>query len=74
MAGVPFTSVRYQAQMMGEPVESVSGDLWPNTLIMMFPDADEFARLIEAARPLVTPGSRGFAAMQHVLGSAPQLP
>ena len=33
-AGVPFTSVRYQAQMMGEPVESVSGDLWPKTLIM----------------------------------------
>ena len=34
VAGVPCTSVRYQAQMMGEPVESVSGDLWPKTLIM----------------------------------------
>jgi len=32
---VPFTSVRYQAQMMGDPVESVSGDLWPKTLIML---------------------------------------
>jgi hypothetical protein len=34
-AGSPFTSDRYQAQMMGEPVESVSGDLWPKTLIVM---------------------------------------
>jgi hypothetical protein len=31
----PFTSFRYQAQMMGEPVESVSGDLWPKTSVVM---------------------------------------
>ena len=29
LASVPAISVRYQAQMMGDPVESVSGDLWP---------------------------------------------
>ncbi len=33
-AGVPV-SVRYQAQMMGDPVESVSGDLWPKTRVVM---------------------------------------
>jgi hypothetical protein len=33
-AGVPV-SFRYQAQMMGEPVESVSGDLWPKTRVVM---------------------------------------
>ena len=31
LASIPFTSFRYQAQMSGEPVESVSGDLWPKT-------------------------------------------
>jgi hypothetical protein len=35
LAGVPFTSVRYQAQMIGLPVESVSGDLWPKTRVVM---------------------------------------
>ena len=34
-AGVLRHSFRYQAQMMGEPVESVSGEVWPKTLIMM---------------------------------------
>jgi hypothetical protein len=33
-AGMPI-SFRYQAQMMGEPVESVSGDLWPKTRVVM---------------------------------------
>jgi hypothetical protein len=27
--------LRYHAQMIGEPVESVSGDLWPNTSVVM---------------------------------------
>jgi hypothetical protein len=34
-ASPPLTSLRYQAQMMGEPVESVSGDLWPKTSVVM---------------------------------------
>ena len=34
-AGWPRTSERYHAQISGEPVESVSGDLWPKTLIVM---------------------------------------
>ncbi|MCY1381320.1 hypothetical protein D9M69_692130 [compost metagenome] len=37
LAGVLRTSERYQAQMMGEPVESVSGALWPKTLITGIP-------------------------------------
>jgi hypothetical protein len=35
LASVPAISLRYQAQMMGEPVLSVSGDLWPKTRVVM---------------------------------------
>src|SRR6056297_3248507 len=31
----PFTSLRYHAQRIGDPVESVSGDLWPKTSVVM---------------------------------------
>jgi hypothetical protein len=34
LAGVPVW-LRYQAQMIGLPVESVSGDLWPKTSVVM---------------------------------------
>ena len=34
LAGVLRTSDRYHAQISGEPVESVSGALWPKTWIM----------------------------------------
>src|SRR6056297_418906 len=34
-ASPPFTSFMYHAQRMGEPVESVSGDLWPKTRVLM---------------------------------------
>ena len=34
-AGVPRHSERYHAQIRGDPVESVSGDLWPKTLTVI---------------------------------------
>ena len=34
-AASPFTSFMYQAQRMGDPVESVSGDLCPKTRVFM---------------------------------------
>src|SRR6056297_2920447 len=34
-AATPLISFRYQAQMMGDPVESVSGDLWPKTRVVI---------------------------------------
>jgi hypothetical protein len=44
--------------MMGDPVESVSGDLWPKTLIMMHLEVMEgFARLIGRVRGNVMGGS-----------------
>jgi hypothetical protein len=35
VASSPAISLRYQAQMIGEPVLSVSGDLWPKTRVVM---------------------------------------
>jgi hypothetical protein len=32
---VPLMSDKYQAQMRGDPVLSVSGDLWPKTCTVM---------------------------------------
>src|SRR6056297_2699809 len=34
-ASPPFTSLRYHAQRIGDSVESVSGDLWPKTRVVM---------------------------------------
>ena len=57
---VAFTSFRYQAQMMGDPVESVSGDLWPKTSVVMeLPMGCDLARLIGAGAGFVTGGGAG---------------
>ena len=64
LASTPLTSFRYQAQISGEPVESVSGDLWPKTRVVMSRNLlkmrkwGEFARLIEGGSGFVTPRAR----------------
>ena len=61
-ASWPRHSRRYHAQMIGDPVESVSGEKWPKTLIVMcgHPEKTSFGGLIPTGCAMSPCGEGGY--------------